>query len=78
MLAPSTTTRGHCRSRKTSFTVPMRPLSRPAVICTLSPFTIFHVLDSNMGLKALLYLPILSAAVQEGGDSYAYGRLGCI
>ena len=54
-LRPSTLTFGRALSRMTCSTVPVCPLSLPAMIMTVSPRTIFHRPVSNMGL---MYRPL--------------------
>lgn len=54
-LRPSTLTFGRALSRMTCSTVPVCPLSLPAMIMTVSPRTTFHRPDSNIGL---MYRPL--------------------
>ena len=55
---PSTMTFGILSSRMTLVTIPVCPLSFPAVITTLSPRSIFHFSLGNMALIAFLLTPI--------------------
>ena len=58
-LRPSTMTLGILSSLMTLLTIPVSPLSLPAMITTLSPRRILHLFRSNIALIAFLLTVML-------------------